>query len=55
MMDKKMLDNIKNYSSEIVTLGSFVEAVRTIPGMYIGHKGNQGFLNMIRDFTKCNR
>lgn len=52
MMDKKMLDNIKNYSSEIVTLGSFVEAVRTIPGMYIGHKGNQGFLNMIREILQ---
>lgn len=52
MMDQKMRDNIKNYSNEIITLESFVEAVRTVPGMYIGSKGNPGFKNMIREILQ---
>lgn len=48
-MSKEMLESIKNYSKEIVTLKSFIDAVRKVPGMYIGHVGNRGFLNMIRE------
>lgn len=44
-----MEENIRNYSNEIVSLNSFVEAVRKVPGMYIGNKGNQGFLTMIKE------
>ena len=52
MSNKKQLtmeENIRNYSNEIVSLNSFVEAVRKVPGMYIGNKGNQGFLTMIKE------
>ena len=48
-MDSKMIENIKNYGSKIKTIESFVEAVRKIPGMYIGATGNPGFINMIRE------
>lgn len=44
-----MEENIRNYSNEIVSLNTFVEAVRKVPGMYIGNKGNQGFLTMIKE------
>jgi DNA gyrase subunit B len=49
MKDSIMKKNIQNYSKEITTLSSFVEAVRKVPGMYIGRTGNPGFLNMIRE------
>lgn len=48
-LDKDMIENIKNYGDKIETIESFVEAVRKIPGMYIGAKGNAGFINMIRE------
>ena len=48
-MKEDMKNNILNYSKEIVTLSSFKEAVRKNPGMYIGRRGNRGFLNMIRE------
>lgn len=48
-VNKEMIENIKNYSSELKTLKSFVEAVRQMPGMYIGYTGNRGFINMIRE------
>lgn len=48
-MSKDMIDNIKNYSSEIRTLKDFVEAVRQNPGYHLGSIGNSGFLNMIRE------
>lgn len=48
-MTNKNIDNIKNYANEIVTLESFVEAVRQMPGMYIGPLSNAGFLNMFRE------
>ena len=48
-MDSKMIENIKNYGNKIKTIESFVEAVRKIPGMYIGATGNPGFINMIRE------
>ena len=48
-LDKRMEENIKNYNKQIVTLEDFVQAVRQMPGMYIGHKGNKGFITMIRE------
>lgn len=40
---------INDYGAQIKTLGSFVEAVRKMPGVYIGHKGIHGFVNMFRE------
>lgn len=48
-LSKDMVESIKNYSNEIVTIGEFVDAVRQMPGMYIGHRGGRGYLNMIRE------
>ena len=48
-MSKEMIHNIQNYGDEITTLETFVEAVRQNVGMYIGSKGNKGFINMIRE------
>lgn len=45
----EQIEAIKNYADQIKTLGSFVEAVRKRPGMYIGHKGLEGFINMFRE------
>lgn len=48
-MKKEMIDNINNYADQIITLEDFVAAVRQNIGMYIGRKGNFGFINMIRE------
>ena len=48
-LDQSMIDNIKNYGNEIEALKTFVEGVRKVPGMYIGHLGNAGFINMFRE------
>lgn len=48
-LDQSMIDNIKNYGNEIEALKTFVEGVRKVPGMYIGHLGNGGFMNMFRE------
>ena len=48
-MDSKMKENILNYAEQIETLSTFVEAVRKMPGMYIGHRGNSGYLNVARE------
>lgn len=47
--DKQMEENIKNYDKLIVTLEDFIQAVRQMPAMYIGHKGNKGFITMFRE------
>ena len=49
-LNQKMIDNIKNYS--ITTLSSFAEGIRQTIGMYIGHRGNKGYLNMIRELIQ---
>lgn len=49
MTDKQMIENIKKYSTEIVTITDFVEAVRKTVGQYLGYTGNRGFINMIRE------
>lgn len=48
-LDQKMKDNILNYNDQIKTITSFVEAVRQTIGMYIGRRGNRGFMNLIRE------
>lgn len=49
MSNKKIIDNIKSYKEKFKTLKTFVEAVRKMPGMYIGPLSNAGFLNMFRE------
>lgn len=51
-LSQEMIENIKNYSEEITTLEDFVAGVRQNIGMYIGSKGNQGFINMIREIVQ---
>lgn len=51
-MSQAMLDNIKNYSNEIVTLEDFVTAVRQNPGYHLGSIGNAGHINMIREIEQ---
>lgn len=43
---KKYIDN---YSNMIETKENFVDVVRSMPGMFLGHRGNKGFLTMIRE------
>lgn len=50
----KQLDNeqkaaIKNYGKRIVTLETFAEAVRKLPGFYLGGKGNKCISNQFRE------
>lgn len=52
--------SIRNYANEIETIKSFAEAVRRIPGEYIGNKGNKGWKSCIREifqnaFDECIR
>lgn len=47
-MKQSLIDSIKNYSDKIKTL-PFKDAVREMPGEYIGHTGNEGFKNMYRE------
>ena len=51
-ISEEMKKNILNYGSEIKTLESYVEAIRQNIGMYIGSKGNHGFINMIREIIQ---
>lgn len=48
-ISEEMKQNIQNYSSQIQTLDSFVDAVRQMPGAYIGGIGDRGFMNCIRE------
>ena len=48
-LDQNMKDNILKYNDQIKTIDSFVEAVRQTIGMYIGRRGNRGFMNLIRE------
>lgn len=48
-IDKSMEENIKSYASKIQTIEEFSDAVRQMPGMYIGAIGSRGFLNSIRE------
>lgn len=51
-MNEKMIENIKDYENQIVTLEDFVAGVRQNIGMYIGGKGDIGFINMIREILQ---
>ena len=51
-LTKEQIEEIKNYGDSIESLESFVEAVRKLPGMYIGHKGNKGYMNMFREILQ---
>lgn len=51
-MSQSMIDNIKNYGSEIVTLEDFVTAVRQNPGYHLGSIGNSGHINMVREILQ---
>ena len=48
-LSKEDIDNINSYESELVTLKDFVTAVRKRPGMYIGYKGDFGFIRITRE------
>lgn len=48
-MNKKQIEEIKNYSKQIKTMSSYQEAVRHTVGQYLGYTGNKGFLNMFRE------
>lgn len=48
-LDESMVQNIKSYGNEIEKMKSFVDSIRKVPGMYIGHLGNAGYLNMVRE------
>ena len=48
-LTKEQIESIQNYADNIESIDSFVEAVRQMPGMYIGHIGNKGFINMFRE------
>lgn len=48
-LTQEQIDAINNYSKEIVTLKDTVTAIRQVPGMYCGGKGNTGFISLIRE------
>lgn len=48
-MSDDEIEKIKHYGESIQTLGSFVEAVRKLPGMYIGAIGNSGWRSCVRE------
>lgn len=45
-------ENIRNYANEIEVIETFPEAVRRLPGNYIGHKGNKGWLSCTREILQ---
>lgn len=51
-LSDEMKQNILNYGSEIKTLESYVDGIRQNIGMWIGSKGNHGFINMIREIIQ---
>lgn len=48
-MNEKQRKQIHDYSNKIEEKDNFVDAVRQVPGMYIGPLGNEGHINMIRE------
>ncbi len=43
------VDNIKNYANLITSIDSIIEAVRKLPGMYIGSIGTSGWMTCVRE------
>ena len=59
-LDPNFEASIKNYAQEIEVIREFAEAVRRIPGEYIGNKGNIGWKSCMREiwqnsFDECVR
>lgn len=52
ILSQDMLDNIKNYGEEVVTIEDDVLAIRQNIGMYIGSAGDKGFINMVREIVQ---
>lgn len=48
-LSQEMIDNIKNYASEIKTIELFVDSVRKNPGQYLSSIGNEGWMNAVRE------
>lgn len=46
---KEQIKNIRDYENTIESLKNFIEAVQTMPTMYIGHKSSKGYMNMFRE------
>ena len=51
-LSQDMIDNIKNYKNQIISLKDYITAVRKNPGMYIGSVGNKGLINLIREILQ---
>lgn len=51
-LSQEMIENIKNYGNEIITIESFVKSVRQNIGMWIGSRGFKGHMNMIREIVQ---
>ena len=43
------VDNIKNYANQITSIDSIIEAIRKLPGMYIGSIGTSGWMTCLRE------
>lgn len=59
-VSKEFEDSIRNYGKEIEIIANFADAVRRLPGNYIGHKGDKGWKSCIREilqnaFDECIR
>ena len=48
-LTQEEINAINNYSKEIKTIESYVDAVRQMPGMYAGGTMARGYLSMIRE------
>ena len=51
-LSQEMIDNIKNYGDELITIDNWVAQVRQNIGMWIGSRGFKGHLNMIREIIQ---
>lgn len=45
----KEIEAINSYGNRIETIENPLEAIRKLPGMYIGHIGTKGYINMCRE------
>lgn len=48
-LSEEMIEKIKNYGSEIITLDDFIAMVRQTPDVYIGPIGNVGYITLFRE------
>ena len=47
--DAAYIDNIKNYANQITSIDSIIDAIRKLPGMYIGSIGTSGWMTCLRE------